>query len=207
MFSDNMDFENLPLEEREKARAAKARRREGWSKTEDAQRFLVKSAGILAGLQENMEEAYLSKKGEADSAAKEVAMAAMRKNLGTMNEWYQAMEISSKYGFKIAEELFDLQTGVDGINADVEKRLKALLKKESEEGSSGGKKAKGAAGTEFKTGGETAGLGGIAEMQHQLQFGAMAVPGVIPAAASWGWGAVAPYMQPPMAAQQAWPGF
>jgi len=141
-------FEAWTAEERERARAGVARRRESWRRETELERHFSDTAAVVAEAREQQEMAVMAAVGMAvDAPGREERLRADRRLWTRLDECYKRLEVSAKYGVVAAERMFDTRTDVDGITQEEEKKLAKILKQlEEETKDKTGKKRKGPEG-------------------------------------------------------------
>ena len=152
-------FEAWTAEERERARAGVARRRESWRRETELERHFSDTAAVVAEAREQQEMAVMAAVGMAvDAPGREERLRADRRLWTRLDECYKRLEVSAKYGVVAAERMFDTRTDVDGITQEEEKKLAKILKQlEEETKDRTGKKRKGPEGEVEKDNRGTAG--------------------------------------------------
>jgi hypothetical protein len=131
-----LPFEGWRLEDRMKERADRLRRRDTWPRSDERLQYLYRAAVQEDRIREVLEEALVAEEDEAPGRLRTAAREAVR---GLM-ELRKQGAIAVKYGFKVAEKMYEASELLELSEAE-DKKLKALMK-EAEESGKGKARAK-----------------------------------------------------------------
>jgi hypothetical protein len=129
-------YENMTDEARRRQRQDRLRMREVWPRDTQEGRLYYESAKAIAAMWEACEDAIVGLGGE-ERGKEDAAIGVLRQAVGQARQAYNRLDMAAKLGLNAVDKVFDRTAGVQDLDEEEEKLVKAFLK---EEGSAGGGK-------------------------------------------------------------------
>jgi hypothetical protein len=111
--------------------------REVWPRGTQEGRLYYESAKAIASMWESCKDAIVGLGGD-ERDKEEAAIGALRQAVGQARQAYKRLDMAAKLGLNAVNKVFDRTAGVQDLDEEEEKLVKAFLK---EEESAGGRKA------------------------------------------------------------------
>jgi hypothetical protein len=129
-------YENMTDEARRRQRQDRLRMRVVWPRDTQEGRLYYESAKAIASMWEACEDAIVGLGGD-ERGKEETAIGVLRQAVGQARQAYKRLDMAAKLGLNAVDKVFDRTAGVQDLDEEEEKLVKAFLK---EEGSAGGGK-------------------------------------------------------------------
>jgi hypothetical protein len=129
-------YENMTDEARRRQRQDRLRMREVWPRDTQDGRLYYESAKAIAARWEACEDAIVGLGGD-ERNKEDTAIGVLRQAVGQARQAYKRLDMAAKLGLNAVDKVFDRTAGVQDLDEEEEKLVKAFLK---EEGSREGEK-------------------------------------------------------------------